>query len=151
MIEIRKATIEDEVGVFDLLRQLLSSVPPSESAVNSPSGTDTFGEIVNKDEKGTIFVAEEDDKMIGLITLSYPTAIRCGGKYSCIEEFIVSEQARGKGVGGKLLEVAIAEATARCCYEIQVNRPSELGYPVYLQHGWEDLGKHLDLRLPRKA
>ena len=89
--------------------------------------------------------------MIGLITLSYPTAIRCGGKYSCIEEFIVSEQARGKGVGGKLLEAAIAEATARGCYQIQVNRPSEIGYPVYLRHGWEDLGKHLDMRLPRKV
>ena len=151
MIKIRKATIEDEAGVFDLLRQLLTSQPPEESAVNSQSGTDTFGEIVNKDEKGTIFVAEEDDKMIGLITLSYPTAVRCGGKYSCIEEFIVSEQARGKGVGGKLLEAVIAEATVRGCYEIQCNRPSELGYPVYLQHGWEDLGKHLDMRLPRKA
>ena len=151
MIEIRKVTIKDEVGVFDLLRQLMSSVPPSESAINSPSSTDTFREIVKNDEKGTVFVAEEDDRMIGLITLSYPTAIRCGGKYSCIEEFIVSEQARGKGVGGKLLEASIAEATARGCYEVQVNRPSEIGYPVYLQHGWEDLGKHLDLRLPRKA
>ena len=88
--------------------------------------------------------------MVGLITLSYPVASWGGGRYSCLEEFIVSEQAQGKRVG-KLLEVAIIEVPVRGWYEIQANRLSELGYPVCLPHGWEDLGKHLERRLPRRA
>jgi len=151
MVRIRKATIEDEAGVFDLLSQFQESPTPSESASNWQRGAGTFREIVKDDEKGTVFVAEEDGDLLGVITLSYPTAIRCSGIYSCIEEFIVSQKARGKGVGGQLLEAAVAEVTAKGCYEIQVNRPSELGYPVYLEHGWKDLGKHLDMRLPRQT
>jgi len=147
MIGIRKAMIEDEMKIFDLLRQLLPAETTDYSPVRSQSGINTFQEIINNDKKGTILVAEEDNDVVGVITLSYPEAIRCGGIYTCIEEFIVSEQTRGKGVGGKLLEAAINEATSRNCHEIQVNRPSELGYPLYIRHGWKDLGKHLNMRL----
>ena len=150
MVQVREATLEDEAAVFDLLRQLMTSAT-AESVINQPAGSDTFRQMVNNGETGTVFLAEEGGEMLGLITLSYPTAIRCGGIYSCIEEFIVTEKARGKGVGGALLEASIARATARGCYELQVNRPSELGFPVYLRHGWKDAGKSLLLSLPRES
>ena len=85
---------------------------------------------------------------MGLITLSYPTAIRCGGLYTCIEEFIVGEKGRGQGIGGKLLRAALEEASAKGCYELQVNNPSESGYPVYLKYGLADVGRHLKIKLP---
>ena len=49
------------------------------------------------------------------------------------------------------LEAAIAEATRKGCDEIQVNGPSELGYPVYINQGFQDIGKHLKMKLPRQA
>ena len=150
MVEIREATLEDEATVFDLLRQLMVSAT-ADSAVNQQSGTDTFRRMLENQEMGTVFLAEEDGTALGLLTLSYPVAIRCGGIYSCIEELIVIEQARGKGVGGALLEAAIDRTTDRGCYELQVNRPSELGLPVYLRHGWHDAGKCLLLSLPRES
>jgi GNAT superfamily N-acetyltransferase len=149
MIEIREATIEDQPGVFNLLKQLMSGAN-EESAINQQSGVNTYRQML-KGETGTVFVAIEDGNMLGLVTLSYPVAIRCGGAYSSIEEFIVTEQARGKGVGGALLEAAIARATERGCYELLVSRPSELGYPVYLRHGWQDAGKALLMNLPRPS
>jgi len=142
MVNVREATIEDQEEVFELLRQLMTSAT-AESPINQPSAAETFRQVINQ-ETGTVLVAEEDGEMLGLITLSYPVAIRCGGIYSCIEEFIVTEQARGKGVGSKLLQAAIDKATEKGSYELQVNRPSELGYPVYLRQGWKDLGKHLN-------
>jgi len=150
MITIRKATVEDEAGVFALLRQFSSGETSGETTDRWQGGTATFREIVNDEDKGTVLVADEDGELVGVVTLSYPVAIRCRGIYTCIEEFIVSASTRGKGVGGRLLEAAVVEATSKGCDEIQVNRPSELGYPVYLQHGWEDLGKHLNMKLPRK-
>jgi len=142
MVNIREATIENQEEVFNLLRQLMTSAT-AESPINQPGAAETFRQVIDEG-KGTVLVAEEDDTMLGVVTLSYPVAIRCGGIYSCIEEFIVTEQARGKGVGSKLLQAAIDKATEKGSYELQVNRPSELGYPVYLRHGWKDLGKHLN-------
>jgi L-amino acid N-acyltransferase YncA len=142
MVNIREATINDQEEVFDLLRQLMTSAT-AESPINQPSAAETYRQVIDE-EKGTVLIAEEDGKMLGLVTLSYPVAIRCGGIYSCIEEFIVTEQARGKGVGSGLLQAAIDKANEKGSYELQVNRPSELGYPVYLRQGWKDLGKHLN-------
>lgn len=141
--------MQDQARVFDLLRQLMSGAN-EESAINQPGGAETFRKVI-EDGRGTVFVAEEHGDMLGLITLSYPTAIRCGGIYGSIEEFIVTEQARGKGVGSELLEVAKRRAAEKGCYELIVNRPSELGYPLYLRHGWKDLGRHLLLHMPRES
>ena len=148
MIKVRQATLTDEARILNLFRQFPSNQGPDAWV---QSAAPMFREVVQNEELGTVFVADEDGAILGVITLSYPVAIRCAGIYSLIEEFIVGDGARGKGVGGKLLEAAVAEATRRKCYEIQVNRPSELGYPVYLEHGFADLGKHLNMRLPRPA
>jgi GNAT superfamily N-acetyltransferase len=144
MVNVREATLEDQKEVFELLRQLMMAAADVESAIDHPSAAEAFRQIITE-KKGTVLLAEEDGVTLGLVTLSYPFAIRCGGVYSCIEEFVVSERARGKGVGGMLIEAAIKKAAERGSFELQVNRPSELGYPVYLRHGWQDLGKHLNL------
>ncbi len=150
MVFVRKAMAEDEAVLIDLLKELLAnSEMPSDSSDNWSKVAVTFREVIRDEALGTVLLAEEEGDAIGLLTLSYPTAIRFGGIYTCIEEFVVREKARGKGVGGKLLEAASAEAKTKDCEEIQVNRPSQLGYPVYLRHGFHDLGKHLKLKLRR--
>ena len=142
-MKIRKATIKDESQVINLLKQF----PSEEVTIDWRAAALIFSQIIENPDLGTILLAEEDGDVVGVITLSYPTAIRCGGPYCCIEEFIVSDRARGIGVGGQLLRGAIAEATSKGCYEIQINNPSELGYPVYLRHGLKDIGKHMKMKL----
>ncbi len=140
-MEIRRATFEDESMLFDLLNQF-----PSESeGHNWEKGVATFRSIIANPDLGSLFVADEQGAILGLITLSFPTAIRCAGLYGSIEEFIVDQKGRGKGIGGKLIRAATEEARSRGCHELQVNRPSESGYPVYIRYGWKDLGKHLNL------
>ena len=142
---IRKATSEDEKRVFELLEQF----PPEEvSTMNFEAASRVYRQIIQDPKLGTILVAEENGEVVGVTTLSYPVAIRCGGIYSCIEENIVDERYRGKGVGGKLLEAAIAEASSKGCDEIQVNGPSEMGFPLYIRKGLHDIGKHLKAKLP---
>lgn len=141
MVNIREATLDDKAAVFDLLRQLMGAAD-GDSPINQSSGDETFRKVI-EDEQGDLLLAEEDGTVLGLVTLSYPLAIRCGGSYSSIEEFIVNEKARGKGVGGKLLQAAIDLAASRGCNEMVVNRPSDVGLPVYLRHGWLDAGKCL--------
>lgn len=147
MIKIRKAVGADQAAVFGLLKGLGSSQTPGESRLQSPAAVETFRRIVADAILGSVLVAEEDGTPVGVITLSYPVSIRCGGKYTCIEEFIVSEGMRGKGVGSGLLSAAIAEAQRQGCFEVQVNNPSELGYPLYIRANMKDTGKHLKMKL----
>jgi len=151
MVNVRKATLEDEAMVFDLLGQLFRLSSASDQVRDWQEAKTQFQKMMKDESRGSIFVAEEDGDISGCVTLSYPEAIRCGGIYASIEEFIVTEKARGKGVGGKLMEAVIAEAIARGCDEMDVNRPSELGYPVYLRHGLKDLGKNLMMKIPRQG
>lgn len=147
MITVRKATLSDETEFFNVLSKLLSPQDTDSSRIHTLITSGIFREIIADESKGTLIVAEEDGKLVGIITLSYPIAIRCVGKYTCIEEFIVSETVRGRGVGTQLLESALNEAKKQGCYEIQVNAPSELGYPLYIRQDIKDAGKHLKKRL----
>ncbi|RJP25059.1 MAG: N-acetyltransferase [Candidatus Abyssobacteria bacterium SURF_5] len=146
-MQIRKAGLEDQAQVIALMKKLL--IPSGE--VNSDWNDEAriFDRIIENPELGAVLVAEEEGVIAGATTLSYPVAMRCNGVYSCIEENIVDERFRGKGVGGKLLRAAIAEAAARGCDEIQVNAPSEMGYPLYIRNGFTDAGKkHIKAKLP---
>jgi predicted N-acetyltransferase YhbS len=144
VMEIRRATASDEQPIMELLNQF----PPSDQTTSdSEAISNTLRQIIQNSEPGSILIAEEDADIIGLIALSYPVALHCGGLYACIEDFIVSEKARGKGVGGELVKAAIDEAIKKGCHEIQVNNPSDLGYPVYLRCGLTSTGRHLRMNL----
>ncbi len=145
MIRIRKATLGDEASVIELQKQLasLGSGPLDERDIDWQKAAATFREMVRNEEHGTVLLADEDGDILGLITLSYPKAIRFGGLHTLIEEFIVTERARGKNVGSQLIEAGINDAASRGSHEMQVGNPSKLGYPVYLKHGLSDIGSHL--------
>jgi len=146
-MRIRKARLEDEEAVIELLRELL--IEGGEIDEDWRDEARIFRRVTENPELGTVLVADDDGKVAGVTTLSYPTAIRCGGLYSCLEEIIVNGRYRGKGIGGKLIDAAIAEATARGCDEIQVNAPRETSYPLYLRHGLKDYGKkQIKTKLP---
>lgn len=144
-MQIRRATLEDEGRILALLRQLLTA---GEVAEDWRDASGMIRKVIENPALGSILVAEEDGEIAGVTTLSYPYAIRCNGVYSCIEENIVDSKHRGKGVGGKLLKAAIAQAASRGCDELQVNNPSEMGYPLYIRHGLKENGKSLRVKLP---
>ena len=149
MVSIRNATLKDEVKVFELLKILFSNAAPGERVDDWSAMAKEFRRITKDEAKGNVIVAEENGVILGLVTVSYIEAIRCAGIYGSIEEFVVSEAARGKGVGGRLLEAVVEKATKKGCTDIIVNRPSQLGYPVYLRNGFNDAGKNLMMKLPR--
>ncbi len=149
-MRIRKATLEDEGAVIELLKRLL--IPVGEVDGDWKDEARIFRRVTENPELGSVLVAEENGEVAGVTTLSYPTAIRCGGLYSCLEEIIVDERYRGSGIGGKLIDAAIAEAAAKGCDEIQVNAPRETSYPLYLRHGLKDEGKkQIKTKLPLSA
>jgi GNAT superfamily N-acetyltransferase len=144
---IRKALPEDEIQVFHLFSKLSSRKRKEEYTVNQETGFPVYRKIINNSNLGVILVAEDKEKIVGVITLSYPIAIRCSGPYARIEEYIVDEFIRGRGIGGMLLDAAIKEAEENGCYDIQVNNPSDLGLPLYIKRGFKDGGNYMRLKL----
>ena len=147
MTIIRRACATDEEQVFHLFSKLTSRQRTDQYRVDQETGHMVFRNIVENPSLGVILVAQEGDELLGVISLSYPVAIRCSGPYARIEEYIVDETNRGKGIGGLLLDAAIKEARNMGCFDLQVNNPSELGRPLYLKRCFEDGGDYMRLKL----
>ena len=147
MIDIRLATSQDETQVFRLFSRLDSRQRTGEWVVNQATGVSVFHKILGDPELGVIIVAVKGDRVLGVISLSYPVAIRCSGKYARLEEYIVDEDARGKGIGTGLLEAAIDAASSAGCYDLQVNNPSVLGKAVYSKIGFNEGGEYWSKKL----
>ncbi len=147
MQEIRRARLDDEPHVFELFSRLTSRQRTDQYRVNQETGPAIYRKIIENPELGVVLVAEKEDGILGVITLSYPVAIRCSGPYARIEEYIVDEASRGRGIGSMLLDAAINEAREMGCFDLQVNNPSILGRPLYQRRGFKDGGDYMRLKL----
>jgi GNAT superfamily N-acetyltransferase len=144
MATIRKATPADHPKTIDLLKQFPPD--PELPKLNWDDAAKAFATLV-EGHRGCIFVAEEGADIVGVVTLGYSYVLRFGGIYAMIEEFIVTEKMRGKGIANRLLQTAIQEARRMGCPELQVNGPSPLGHPVYLRNGFHEAGLHMKIQL----
>jgi GNAT superfamily N-acetyltransferase len=144
MATIRKANPADQAKTIALLKQF----PPDPELpdINWDDAAKAFATLADG-RGGCIFVAEEDGDIVGVVTLGYSYVLRFGGTYAMIEEFIVSEKMRGRGIARQLIQTAIDEARRMGCPELQVNGPSPLGRPVYLRNGFHEAGLHMKIRL----
>lgn len=102
MISVRVATSVDVdlvAAVTDLLPQLSRSAPP-------PTAEQL--ERIVADPATTLFVAEDDGRIVGSLTLAafeIPT-----GRRAWIEDVVTDSAARGKGVASALVDAALAHA-----------------------------------------
>jgi ribosomal protein S18 acetylase RimI-like enzyme len=122
------ATVELVSGLNRLMPQLSSSAEPL---------TSDDVEAMIHSESTTLFVALDDAKVVGTLTLivfSIPTARR-----AWIEDVVVDEGSRGIGVGRQLTVAAIDEARLRGVRTIDLtSRPArEAANAMYLKLGFE--------------
>ena len=117
MITVEEATVVSEELVEAMRRlvpQLSRSSPPPDAAA--------LQQIVDSDAS-ILLVALEDDAIVGSLTLvvfGIPTGMR-----AWIEDVVVDESARGKGVGATLNGVALARAAAEGARTVDLtSRPS---------------------------
>jgi ribosomal protein S18 acetylase RimI-like enzyme len=102
VISVRVATSVDVdlvAAVTDLLPQLSRSAPP-------PTAEQL--ERIVADPATTLFVAEDDGRIVGSLTLAafeIPT-----GRRAWIEDVVTDSAARGKGVASALVDAALAHA-----------------------------------------
>jgi len=140
-VEIRVAGTADEARCLELIETLTSQ--PRDSA-----WSDTFRALLDRD-RGEVLVAQEAASLLGVATVSYNLAIRYGGEYAQLEELFVDPAARGKNVGGLLVEAAVLHARTRGCAEfgLYLLESTEHNRPFYEKYGFEFIGSEMRQRL----
>lgn len=138
-VNLRDARAEDREHCNELLAQLTAATggPPRRQVHH-------FDELLTQ-ERGQILLAEEDGTILGMATVSYNLAFRYPGEYCQLEELIVSPDARGKNVGGLLIEGTIDNAKRRGCSEfgLYLIETTEKNRPFYEKYGFRAVGTEM--------
>jgi ribosomal protein S18 acetylase RimI-like enzyme len=109
---------------------------PQLSSSSAPISAQELEEIIESDTT-VLFAARSGQEIVGLLTLAIfriPTGVR-----AWIEDVVVDDKARGKGVGDALNRAALAEAARRGAKTVDLtSRPSrEAANRLYQRLGFK--------------
>jgi N-acetylglutamate synthase-like GNAT family acetyltransferase len=103
MFTYRQALTEDIPDMVELLRQLFSI----EKDFNFNPGKHRAGLLMLfQDKSSKIFVAEKENRVVGMCTIQVLTSSAEGAKVGLLEDMVVDENCRHEGIGTHLLEAA---------------------------------------------
>ncbi|HXG92823.1 MAG TPA: GNAT family N-acetyltransferase [Blastocatellia bacterium] len=87
----------------------------------------TFNAVLHHNEMVLLVAVEPSGRVVGLTSISHRPQLRLAGTFVTIDEFVVSSEARGLGVGRKMLEEAkrVAESLNARRLELEQNRARE--------------------------
>ncbi len=79
--------------------------------------------VISHPEMEIIVAADGRDRAIGMVTLSHRPQLRMKGRIATIDELIVTEPWRRRGVGRELLRHAIQRAKVLCVKRLELLTP----------------------------
>ncbi len=128
--------ISEATEVTDELVEAFARLIPQLSSSNPPPDRAALTRMVEA-ESSVVLIARDDGAIVGSLTLALfeiPTAVR-----AWIEDVVVDEAARGKGIGAMLNEVALERARAAGAKTCDLtSRPTrEAANRLYLRLGFE--------------
>jgi len=123
--------------VTDGLVEAMSRLIPQLSSSSSPPGRDELVDIVRSPATDLFLVTDDDGSVLGtatLVTFLIPT-----GRRAWIEDVVVDDAARGRGVGGALTRAMVDRAEELGCTTVDLtSRPSrEAANRLYQREGFE--------------
>jgi ribosomal protein S18 acetylase RimI-like enzyme len=129
-------SVEDALSVDDDLVAAVAVLIPQLSRSSPPPSRSTLERIVD-DPRTFLFVARDAGRVVGMLTLAtflIPTTFR-----AWIEDVVVDEAARGKGVAAALVEAALDRAAELGCRTVDLtSRPDrEAANRLYARLGFE--------------
>lgn len=114
-IDISYARAQDKADWLPLWRAYLDFYqnPLPEEVTDS-----TFGRFLDPREPMVLLLAREGRDVLGFVTLVMHRSTWARTYYVYLEDLFVSEAARGKGVGRRLIEAVIEHARSRDCERV---------------------------------
>ena len=137
---IRLAKSEDQQRCSELLDVLAKATSDSHEIFDSV----TFEHLISN-ERGSLIVAEERGNVLGMASISFNLALRYNGEYCQLEELVVDQDARGKNVGGLLIEETIRLAKKRGCKEfgLYILESTKHNQTFYEKYGFIKVGEEM--------
>ncbi len=134
--QIDKATPADIVALTQLLSELFSQ--EEEFIPNAETQARGLTQIINHPETGIIILARQDNKIVGMVNLLFTVSTALGERVALLEDMIVSNPARGTGVGSQLLSKAISYAESEGCKRITLltDKTNEKAQRFYKRQGF---------------
>ena len=137
---LRLAKLEDQQRCSELLDVLAKAT----SDPHEIFGSETFEKLISN-ERGSLVVAEESGNVLGMASISFNLALRYNGEYCQLEELVVDPDARGKNVGGLLIEETIRLAKIRDCkeYGLYILESTKHNQGFYEKYGFIKVGEEM--------
>tara|TARA_B100000029_G_scaffold21119_1_gene21408 strand:- start:95 stop:532 length:438 start_codon:yes stop_codon:yes gene_type:complete len=139
-VTVRLAKLEDQNRCSELLDVLAEATSDPHEIFDS----ETFGNLISN-KRGSLVVAEENGTVLGIASISFNLALRYNGEYCQLEELVVDEEARGKNVGGLLIEETIKLAKKRGCkeYGLYILESTKHNQGFYEKYGFVKVGEEM--------
>lgn len=116
-IKIRKADKKDVSEILNLLYQLQRPKPKTSlENVTFRKRIDQY--LGDKDKR--IIVAEQDSKIVGIVSMMFLTRLNRTKLELYIPELVVSEDHRRSGIGKSLMESCVKIAKKKKCFRIRL-------------------------------
>ncbi|MBS3172179.1 GNAT family N-acetyltransferase [Candidatus Woesearchaeota archaeon] len=126
MIEIKRIEDPSNLQVYERVRDLLSQLYPN----NPQLHLERFQEVVSKPEN-YVYAALEQGKVIGTASMFHYKKL--GGIVFVIEDVVVDETIRGKGIGKSLTDKLVDIATESKAPFIDVNTRRKKARDFYVE------------------
>jgi GNAT superfamily N-acetyltransferase len=139
-VNVRLGKSEDQIRCSELLDVLTEAT----SEQNKIFDSDTFSKLISN-ERGCLVIAEENGIVLGMASISFNLALRYNGEYCQLEELVVDQDARGKNVGGLLIEETLRLAKKRGCKEfgLYLLESTKHNQPFYEKYGFVIIGEEM--------
>ena len=143
---VRDATLMDAPVIVELVKELARSMGEESPLIEAYVAT-YLGSTSN-----TILLAEAQDGILGLLSYSLRPNLYHSGDICLIEELIVGEKARGRGIGTSLLGELLSRMTLKDIREISVSTlpDNHLAIEFYRKHGFKEEGVLLEIHPVKK-
>lgn len=143
-LAIRRAKKADLAEIVGLMKILTLKVSQAESG-KAPSLSDyeRIFEQIERDPNRRLFVAEVDGRVVGAADLLImPNLSHNGLPWAWIENVIVAEDLRRKGIARKLVERLVQTARESGCYKIGLSsdRRRAAAHRLYESVGFDQYG-----------
>jgi GNAT superfamily N-acetyltransferase len=132
-MQVRPAVTTDATAVAELLHQL--GYPQNDCAAVA-SRIRTWDD----DPSSAAYVADADGNVLGLVAVHVCPFFERDGSWGRLAALVVSEQARGQGIGGHLVAAAQAFAVSHGCVRMEVTSADRRhdAHEFYRRRGYVD-------------
>jgi GNAT superfamily N-acetyltransferase len=135
-LQIAPANTSEIPALCNLLGLLFSQ--EADFAPDHEAQSRGLARIIGSPEAGLIIVARQKGRVVGMVNLLYTLSTAVGDRVALMEDMVVLPNARGSGVGSRLLEHTIQLARLNGCKRITLltDRANESAQRFYQQHGF---------------